>query len=119
MRTSRRRRRSSLRRVLLGFRRRRRFADVVERQLDLFEHEHAGLIRDCESALRAYTEAESDEAEERYGDFVDLVDTGRGELVSLRDSYVQTLDERAADEYVYVFNARVRKRLPRFGLELE
>ena len=119
MRTSRRSRRSSLRRVLLGFRRRSRFADVVERQLDLFEHEHAGLIRDCESALRSYTEAESDEAEERYGDFVDLVDTGRGELVSLRDSYVQTLDERTAEEYVYVFNARVRKRLPRFGLELD
>ena len=119
MRTRRRRRRSSLRLVLLGFRRRRRFADVVERQLDLFESEHAGLIRDCEAALRAYTEAESDEAEERYGDFVDLVDTGRGELVSLRDAYVQTLDEDAAGEYVYVFNARVRKRLPRFGLELD
>ncbi len=99
--------------------RRRRFADVVERQLDLFEHEHAGLIRDCESALRAYTEAESDEAEERYGDFVDLVDTGRSELVALRDTYVRTVDAAAADEYVYVFNARVRKRLPRFGLELD
>jgi hypothetical protein len=119
VRTSRRSRRSSLRRVLLGFRRRRRFADVVERQLDLFESEHAGLIRDCEAALRAYTEAETDEAEERYGDFVDLVDTGRGELVSLRDTYVQTLDEDAASEYVHVFNARVRKRLPRFGLELD
>jgi hypothetical protein len=119
VRTSRRRRRSSLRRVLLGFRRRRRFADVVERQLDLFESDHAGLLRDCEAALRAYTEAESDEAEERYGDFVDLVDTGRAELVSLRDTYAQTLDEDVAAEYVYVFNARVRKRLPRFALELE
>jgi hypothetical protein len=119
VRTSRRRRGTSLGRVLLGFRRRRRFADVIERQLDLFEREHGGLIRDCEAALRAYTEAESDEAEERYGDFVDLVDTGRSELVSLRDAYVRTLADDAADEYVYVFNARVRKRLPRFGLELE
>ena len=93
--------------------------DVVERQLDLFQHEHAGLIRDCEAALRAYTEAESDEAEERYGDFVDLVDTGRSELVALRDAYVETVDEAAADEYVEVFNTRVRKRLPRFGLELD
>ena len=119
MRTRRRRRRSSLRLVLLGFRRRRRFADVVERQLDLFESDHAGLIRDCEAALRAYTEAESDEAEERYGDFVDLVDTSRSELASLRDAYVETLTDDAADEYVYVFNARVRKRLPRFALELD
>jgi nitrate reductase assembly molybdenum cofactor insertion protein NarJ len=104
---------------VLDFRHRRRFADVVERQLDLFEREQAGLIRDCEAALRAYTDAESDEAEERYGDFVDLVDTGRDELVSLRDTYAQTLDEDAAEEYAYVFNTRVRKRLPRFGLELD
>ena len=34
-----------------------------------------------------------DEAEERYGDFVDLVDTGRDELEEIRDTYAQTLDE--------------------------
>ena len=111
-------RRSSVGGLLLGFRR-RRFADVVERQLDLFEREHAGLIRDCDAALAAYTEADTDEAEERYGDFVDLVDTGRDELVALRDGYAGTLDDDAAEEYVEVFNARVRRRLPRFGLELE
>lgn len=99
--------------------RRGRFVDLVERQLDLFERDCAGLIRDCEAALRAYNEAGSDEAEERYGDFLDLVETGQDELVEIRDAYAGTLEEDAADEYRHVFNGLVRKRLPRFGLELD
>ena len=39
---------------------RKRFADVVSRQLDLFEREHAGLIADCEAAERAYDRADRD-----------------------------------------------------------
>jgi hypothetical protein len=96
-----------------------RFVDLVERQLDLFEQEYAGLIRDCEAALRAYNRAPQDEAEERYGDYVDLVDSGRESLVEYRDGYAQTLDEDAAEEYEDVFNSLVRKRLPQFGLELD
>ena len=96
-----------------------RFVDLVERQLDLFEQEYAGLIRDCEAALRAYDRAPRDEAEERYGDYVDLVDSGRESLVDYRDAYARTLGEDAAEEYEQVFNSLVRKRLPRFGLELE
>jgi predicted translin family RNA/ssDNA-binding protein len=96
-----------------------RFVDLVERQLDLFEQEYAGLIRDCEAALRAYDRARRDEAEERYGDYVDLVDSGRESLVEYRDAYAQTLEEEAAEEYEEVFNSLVRKRLPRFGLELD
>ena len=92
---------------------------MVERQLDLFEREHAGLARDCEAAFLAYRDAASDEAEERYGDFLDLVDTARDELVALRDAYADTLDEEAAEEYADVFNDRARKRLPRFSLELD
>ena len=98
---------------------RRRFADVVERQLDLFEREHAGLIGDVETALRAYDAAPRDEAEERYGDFLDLVGAGEDELVALRDAYARTLGGDAADEYREAFNRRARKRLPRFGLELD
>lgn len=96
-----------------------RFVDLVERQLELFEQEYAGLIRDCEAALRAYDRAARDEAEERYGDYVDLVDSGREALVQYRDAYARTLDEEAAEEYEDLFNAVVRKRLPRFGLELD
>ena len=51
---------------------RRRFVDVVRRQIDLFAAERAGLVRDVDAALRAYDVAPRDEAEERYGDFLDI-----------------------------------------------
>jgi hypothetical protein len=95
-----------------------RFADVIERQLDLFLNEHAGLINDTEAALRAYNDASRDEAEERYGDFLDLVETGTDELTAMRDAYAGSLDEESAEEYRALFNRLVRKRLPRFGLEV-
>jgi hypothetical protein len=97
---------------------RRRFVDLVERQLELFQEENAGLLRDVEAALRAYNAASREEAEERYGDFRDLVETGEDELEALRDGYARTLDEEAAEEYRDVFDELVRKRLPRFGLGL-
>ena len=99
--------------------RRTRFFDAVERQLEMFRSERAGLIDDAESALRAYADAGRGEAEERYGDYLDLVDTGQDELVEIRESYAEALDARTAAEYRDVFNELVRKRLARFGLELD
>jgi hypothetical protein len=99
--------------------RRRRFTDVVSRQLDLFERDYAGLIRGCEQAERAYDQAERDEAEERYGDYQDLVETGTEILAELRDNFRATLDEDTVEEYDAEFNRAVRKRLPRFALEIE
>lgn len=95
-----------------------RFVDLVERQIALFTAENAGLIRDTEAALDTYNRAPRDEAEERYGDYLDLVETGTDELVELRDNFAATLDEDSYEEYHDVFNRVVRKRLPRFGLEL-
>jgi hypothetical protein len=95
------------------------FVDLVTRQLDLFEAESAGLIGDVEAALAAYNRASRDEAEERYGDFLDLVETGTDELIELRENYASSLDENAAEDYRAVFNDAVRDRLPRFGLELD
>ncbi|HXL43398.1 MAG TPA: hypothetical protein VN960_05000 [Gaiellaceae bacterium] len=97
----------------------RRFVDLVERQLDLFAAEQAGLIADVEAALGAYDRAPRGEAEERYGDFLDLVETGTDELIELRENYAASLDDEAAEEYRDVFNDVVRRRLPRFGLELD
>lgn len=96
-----------------------RFTDLIERQLDLFAQEHAGLMADVEAALGAYDRAPRDEAEERYGDFLDLVETGTDALVDIRDNYAATLDDEAAEEYREVFNDLVRRQLPRFGLELD
>jgi hypothetical protein len=98
---------------------RRPFVDLVERQLDLFTSEHAGLIADVEAALSAYNRAPREEAEERYGDFLDLVETGTDGLIELRENYASSLDPDAAEAYRRVFNDAVRRQLPRFGLEVD
>ena len=99
--------------------RRARFSDLIERQLDLFERENRGLIEDCIAAERSYNRADRDEAEERYGDYVDLVETGTEVLADLRDHFASTLDEEAAEEYDAAFNRAVLKRFRRFALEIE
>ena len=99
--------------------RRARFADLIQRQLDLFERDHRGLIEDCVAAERAYNRADRDEAEERYGDYVDLVETGTEVLANLRDNFASTLDDAAADEYEQAFNRAVLRRFRRFALEIE
>ena len=98
---------------------RRPFADVIRRQLDLFAREQVELIHDAEQAERAYTRAPRDEAEERYGDYLDLVETGTELLADLRDNFASTLGEDAAERYVDEFNRAVGRRLPRFALEIE
>jgi hypothetical protein len=99
--------------------RRRRFADVISRQLDLFVRENLELLEACDAAERQYDRAERDGAEERFGDYQDLVETGTEILADLRDNFASTLDEASADDYEDEFNRAVTKRLPRFGLEIE
>ena len=98
---------------------RARFADLIQRQLELFEHEQAELIADCEHAERAYDAADREDAEERYSEYLDLVETGTDVLADLRDNFAMTMDEEAAEEYEQAFNRAVARRLPRFALEIE
>jgi hypothetical protein len=97
----------------------RRFSDAIMRQLDLFVQDHAELIRECDEAEAAYDRAERDEAEERFGEYQDLIETGTEILAELRDNFAATLDEDAAEEYEAEFNRAVHRRVPRFGLEIE
>jgi hypothetical protein len=96
-----------------------RFADVIERQLDLFATENADLIEEADAAEQAYDRAERDEAEELYGDYQDIVETGTEILAEFRDTYATTLDEDTAGEYEDAFNRAVLRRFPRFALEIE
>ena len=95
------------------------FEDLIRRQLDLFEQECAGLIADCDAAERAYDAAHRDEAEEKYGDYLDLVETGTDRLAELRDGFGSTMDEDAAEAYEAEFKRTVQARLPRFALGIE
>jgi hypothetical protein len=99
--------------------RRKRFADLIARQLDLFEREHPDVIAEAQERLDAYNAAERDEAEELYGDYVDAVETGTEILADIRWSFWKTLDDDAAEEYEAEFNRAVAKRFPRFGFEIE
>lgn len=99
--------------------RRRRFGALIDRQLALWAEEHAGFLRDVDAAERAYDGAERDQAEERYGDYLDLVETGTELLASLRDSYAATLEDETAATYEAEFNREVARRWPAFGLEIE
>ena len=99
--------------------RRDRFADVISRQLDLFVRDNLDLLEACDAAERAYDRADRDEAEERFGDYQELVEDGTEILAELRDNFASTLDEDTAEEYEFAFNRAVVNRLPRFGLEIE
>jgi hypothetical protein len=99
--------------------RRPRFGDVIRRQLDGFERDHADVIDEAEAKLAAYNAGERDEAEELYGDYLDAVETGTEILADMRDAYAQALDERLADRYLREFDRAVARRLPPFRLELE
>ena len=97
--------------------RRRRFAGVIDAQLQLFEREHQDVIVEARERLAAYNRAARDEAEELYGDYVDAVETGTEILADLRDHYARTVDD--ADAYCAEFNRAVARRLPPFALEIE
>jgi hypothetical protein len=92
---------------------------VISRQLDLFERDQAELVRECDEAEAAYDRAPRDEAEGRYGDYQDLVETGTELLADLRDNFASTLGDEAAEQYEAEFNRAVGRRLPRFSLEIE
>jgi hypothetical protein len=97
--------------------RRARFAEVIERQLDLFVRENPDVIEEARERLEAYNSADRDEAEELYGDYVDAVETGTAILADMRDHYSATLAN--PDGYVSAFNRGVGKRLPEFSVEIE
>jgi hypothetical protein len=92
--------------------RRRRFGEAIERQLDLFERENAALLARIEEARRVHRAADREEAEERYSEFLDLVEIATDELGEMRDAFAAVLEEDAADEYAAAFDRAFRKRFP-------
>ena len=99
--------------------RKRRFAEVIKRQLDLFVLDYPEVIEEVDDRLDAYNRAGREDAEELYGDYVDAVETGTEILADMRWEYIRSLDEAAAEEYEAEFNRAVAKRLPAFSLEIE
>jgi len=98
---------------------RRRFGELIDRQLDLFEQDNTELFERLEDAEDEYRRAGHGEAEERFGDLQELLAEGGETLVELRDAYAETLDDKAAQEYAGAFDFAVLRRFPQFALELD
>ena len=96
------------------FRRRHRFHELVERQLDLFESE-TELLAEADAADAAWTNAGADESEELYGDYQLVVDAIGESLYDIRETYARSLDERTAREYRIAFNRAVETRFGRYA----
>lgn len=92
--------------------RRARFRDVIRRQLDLFEADHGELLADVAEAEAIYNRAAADEAEEAYGDYIDLVEQAEEQLLGLRDRYAETMAGRERPRYEQEFTRAAEKRLP-------
>lgn len=95
-----------------------RFGDLVRRQLDLFAQDDGDLVRAAEIAERAYDDAEREEAEEAYGDFLLAVEAVVERLEEIRDSYGATLEDDAREGYEQAFRRAARKRFPKLTAAL-
>jgi len=96
------------------FRRRRRFHDLVVRQLDLFAADDAELLAEARRAEEAWNGAPAAAAEEAYGDYQLVVDAVADRLLDIRESYAATLEEAPADEYRAEFTAVATRRFRRY-----
>jgi hypothetical protein len=99
--------------------RRRRFRDVIDRQLAFFLEEDGDLLRDVDRALDNYERADRDEAEELYGDYQLAIEAATDRLAEFRDSYARTLGEDDAEQFVREFNEAVVARWRELALTIE
>jgi uncharacterized protein YukE len=98
----------------------RRFADLIARQLDVFAEDEAdGLFAEVQELKEHYDRADRGDAEEAYGDYTDAVEAATEALADMRDRFARTLDEETAEKYERAFDRAVKKRWPHFGLEIE
>jgi hypothetical protein len=91
-------------------RRRRRFDELVERQLALFAEDEEELLAEIAEAEERWRRSGREEAEERYGDFQLAVDAAADLLLELREAYAATLAEEAASEYRAAFHRCATRR---------
>ncbi len=99
--------------------RRKRFREVIERQLTFFVQEDGDLLDDVDRALHPYNRADRDEAEELYGDYQLAIEAATDRLAEFRDAYARTLDEDDGEQYLYEFNKSVVERWRSLALTIE
>ena len=98
---------------------RRRFSDLVERQLDLFMGDHRAEIA---GLVQALDEHHRSSQRGRPGGVRRLPGPrrlGRADLIALRDAYASTLDDDTAAAYRRAFSRGVRRRFPALARAVE
>jgi hypothetical protein len=95
--------------------RRNRFAELVNRQLDLFVTDEAELLAEASDAETAWNRSSREGAEEAYGDYQLVVDAIADRLLDLRESYATTLDSETASAYREAFARAAGRRFRRYA----
>ena len=99
----------------MRFRRRGRFHDLVERQLNLFAADHADLLAEAAEAESAWNSATTEDAEEAYGDYQLVVDAIADRLLDIRETYASSLDDDASNGYTVEFTSQATRRFRRYS----
>jgi hypothetical protein len=90
--------------------RRKPYAELVERQLDLIAADDADLLADVAEHRRAYADADRDDAEEAFGDYQLALEALKDRLLEIRDAYAATLEDPL--QYERAFERAAVKRWP-------
>jgi hypothetical protein len=88
---------------------------VISRQLAMFAEERGDLLAAIERARRAYDRAPAGEAEERFGDYMDLIEEAEDDLLELRDRYAGTMAAPERRRYERDFWRAAERLLPSLG----
>ncbi len=98
---------------------RRRFSDLVARQLEMYAAEHQVRLGVLASELAAHRAGDDEDLLETYGDLQDTVDVAASELLTLRDTYARSLDPATVPAYEKAFLRGVRRRFPMLTRAIE
>ena len=90
---------------------RRRFSDLVSRQLDVFAADETdGMLAEVRDLKATYDRAPREQAEDAYGDYMDAIDAVKDALVDMRNRFAATLDGDAVEEYEAAFERGAMRR---------
>ena len=90
--------------------RRKPFAELIERQLDLVATDDADLLLDVAARRREHAAADREDAEEAFGDYQFALEALKDRLTEVRDAYAATLDD--PEPYEHAFERAAVRRWP-------
>ena len=90
--------------------RRKPFAQLIERQLELVALDDGDLLDDVDARRRDYASADREDAEEAFGDYQLALEALKDRLTEIRDTYGATLAD--PEEYERAFERAAVRRWP-------